>query len=298
MTGVILPVTTPFNSAGDLDESAYISNLATWLRAPIRGFVVSGSTGEAPFLARAELLRLVELARAEVDEGLVIAGTGAESTRQTIQLTKGAAARGADAVLVRPPSYYKGAMTGEALRDHFLALADAAPVPVILYHMPKYVPVELLPELVGELVKHDNVIGIKDSSGDLKNLGALTDACDARAGVLVGNGSYLYSALEIGATGGVVAVGLLVAELACECYEAFHAGRTFQAGKLQERIGPLNKVVVGKHGVPGVKQALDLLGLKGGPPRAPLRPVKEKARDEIRTALKRAGVLEGRDPLV
>jgi 4-hydroxy-2-oxoglutarate aldolase len=275
-----------------LDTGAFRDNVRAWFAHPVAGVVVGGSTGESPFLSVDELAELVSIARDEAGSRHVVAGAGAESTRDTIQRTLAVAERGAEAVLVRPPSYYRAQMTSEVLREHFLALADRSPVPVILYHVPKFVPVDLVPDLVGELARHENVVGIKDSSGDIKNLGALADACEGRANVLVGSGSHLYSALELGATGGIVAVGMLAPAMTCELYEAFGAGRTMTAGRLQERIGPLNKVVVGTHGVPGIKYALERLGLRGGHSRRPLFPLREKAAAEVDAALVRAGLLE------
>jgi 4-hydroxy-2-oxoglutarate aldolase len=275
-----------------VDAEAFRANLRAWFVHPIAGVVVGGSTGESPYLSVDELAELVAITRDEAGPQRIVAGAGAESTRDTIQRTLAVAEQGAEAVLVRAPSYYRAQMTSEVLREHFLALADRSPVPVILYHVPKFVPIDLVPDLVGELARHDNVVGIKDSSGDIKNLGALAEACEGKANVLVGSGSHLYSALELGATGGIVGVGMLAPAMTCELYEAFGAGRTMTAGRLQERIGPLNKVVVGAHGVPGIKYALERLGLHGGHTRRPLLPLREKAVAEVEAALVRAGLLE------
>jgi 4-hydroxy-2-oxoglutarate aldolase len=293
LEGVFLPVITPFDPAnGRPDRDGLVRNLRAWHEHPIAGVVIGGSTGEAALLEEHELLLLVETA-ADVgpEDRAVIAGTGAESTRAAVRLTAEAAALGADAVLVRPPSYYRGQMTAEALRVHFLAVADVSPVPLILYHVPKFVPVDLVPQLVGELVRHENIVAIKDSSGDLHNLGALCEACAGRGRVLVGAGTHLYAGLEMGASGGIVAVGLLAPAAVCELYAAWLAGRGARAGALQERIGPLDKRVVSSTGVPGIKHALDLLGLAGGPPRSPLLPPSEAKRAEVARALEDASLL-------
>jgi 4-hydroxy-2-oxoglutarate aldolase len=261
----------------------------------VAGYVIAGSTGEAPLLDESEIVALVAKARDVVgDTAAVLAGTGLESTRATIRLGQAAAEAGAEALLVRPPSYYKGQMKPEALRVHFLEVADSAPVPVVLYHVPKFVPVGLEPDLVAELAGHDNIIGIKDSSGDIHGLGTLCTACADRATVLVGAGTHLYSGLEIGAAGGIVAVGLLAPGAATGVFDAWRAGRGSEAGRLQERIGPLHKRVVGGTGVPGVKYALDLLGMAGGRPRSPLISPSEAVRSEVADALVAAGSL-GRD---
>ena len=295
LDGIFLPVTTPFDSdTGDPDLGAFADNIHAWCAHPIAGVVVGGSTGEQALLDEDELLALVaRAARSRSDGMALIAGTGAESTRATIRLCGMAAREGADAVLVKPPAYYRGRMSPEAIRTYFVAVADASPVPVILYHVPKFVPVEIVPELAGELARHDNIAGIKDSSGDLHNLGAVCEAVGERATVVVGAGTLLYSGLEIGSRGGIIAVGLLATGASCELYRTFVAGRSAEAGRLQERIGPLHKKVVAGTGVPGVKHGLDLLGLAGGPPRPPLLPPTDREREEVAKALERAGLATG-----
>ena len=295
LNGVFLPVTTPFDSmTGDPDLEAFAANIRAWCVHPIAGLVVGGSTGEQALLDEDELMALVARgARARNDGMALIAGTGAESTRATMRLCDLAAREGADAVLVKPPAYYRGRMSPEAIRTYFLAVADASPVPVILYHVPKFVPVDVVPELAGELVRHDNIAGIKDSSGDIHNLGAVCEAVGERGTVVVGAGTLLYSGLEIGARGCIIAVGLLATGAACELYRTFMAGRSAEAGRLQERIGPLHKRVVSGTGVPGVKHGLDLLGLVGGHPRPPLLPLTDREREQVEEALERAGLAHG-----
>lgn len=278
-----------------MDEVGFRSNLGSWQRYPIAGVLVAGSTGEAPFLDEEELLQLVEWAREECGDLLVLAGTGAESTRSAVRLAVAAAASGADAVLVRPPSYYRDAMTPQALQAHFETLADESPVPVLLYNMPRYVPVELAPEVVRQLVGHQNVAGIKDSSGDIKLLGALAEACEGQATLLVGSGAALYAGLELGASGGILAVGLLAPEAACRSFDAWQAGDFATAGRLQERLGSLHKRVVSGFGVPGIKYALDVLGLAGGAPRFPLLALPERDRRPVEEALSASGLMRGTD---
>ncbi len=290
--GVFLPVTTPFEpESGEIDRGAFVANLRTWAAGPVAGFVVGGSTGEAPLLDEIELLRLVEWAREAVPRGRpIVAGTGAESTRQTVRLCREAARKGADAVLVRPPSYYAEAMDLEAWTADNRAVADASPVPVLLYHVPRYVPVAIDERLASRLARHPNVAGIKDSSGDMSALGALAEAFDGRGDVLVGAGTRLYGGLQVGASGGVLAVALLATGACGELVAAWREGDDREAGRLQERIGSLDRAVVGRHGVPGVKEALDLMGLAGGPVRPPLRPVDDEAREHIRGALRSASL--------
>ncbi|HET6230248.1 MAG TPA: dihydrodipicolinate synthase family protein [Longimicrobiaceae bacterium] len=288
LNGVFAPATTPFDPVtGDADVIAMRANVRAWLSAPLAGIVLFGSTGEGLLVDDDERAALLEGTRELVDGGrLLLAGTGAESTRATIRLSREAARHGADAVLVQPPSYYRPAMTAEALRDHFTAVADASPVPVILYQVPpQYTGIELQAGLVGELAKHDNIAGIKDSSGDLKTLGALVDACGSRCAVLAGSGAVFYGALETGARGGVLAVSLLAAVECADIHRLFRAGEFGAAGRIQERVAPLHRAVVGGMGVAGVKAAMDALGLRGGAPRPPLKPLRAKEMEAVRTAL-------------
>lgn len=254
--------------------------------------MVAGSTGEAPLLDEIEVLRLVEWTREAAAGQTVVAGTGLESTRATVRMCREVARNGADAVLVRPPSYYADAMDREAVRAHFLEVAEASPVPVILYHIPRYVPVGIEPGLAAELARHENVAGIKDSSGEIRRLGELVEGCGDRASVLAGAGTLLYGGLEIGAAGGVVAVGLLATGACGELIEAWRAGDDARAGALQERVGSLHRAVVGKLGVPGVKTGLDRLGMTGGPVRGPLRDPDRSGRDRVGAALEAADVID------
>ncbi len=298
LRGVFAPATTPFDPHTDeVDSGAMVSNLEHWLRAPLAGVVLFGSTGEGVLLDPLEKQRLLGMVRPVIPEDrLLLVGTGAESTRATIRMTQVAAREGADAVLVQPPAFYRPQMTPEALREHFTAVADAAPVPVILYQVPpRFSTVELAAGLVGALVHHPNIIGIKDSTGELKSLGSLVDACGPHGTVLVGSGAMLYGALETGARGGIVALALLAPHESAEICEAYLAGDLARAGRIQERIAPVHQEIVGKLGVPGVKAALDLLGLAGGAPRSPLPALRERDRRQVGEALRKAGLLEAPD---
>jgi len=293
LSGVLIPATTPFDPVtGEVDVVGMRSNLRAWLAHPVRGIVVGGSTGEAVLLDEDERRLLLETAREVVDGGrLLVAGTGAESTRATLRLCRTAAEAGADAVLVQPPAFYRGAMTPEALALHYRRVADDCPVPVIVYQVPLRLSTLDLPTgLVAELSRHENVVGVKDSRGALELVGDLVEACRNGFQVLVGNGALLYAGLEVGAVGGILAVANLMPGASAGVAEAFRAGRTAEAGRLQERVGPLHKAVVAGLGVPGVKAGLDLLGLRGGQPRPPLRPPNDGDVEAVRAALRRAGL--------
>lgn len=290
--GVLGPVVTTFDDAtGDLAAIPFRANLRAHLDAGLSGVVVAGSTGEAALLEEHERQRLLEWARAIVpDDRWLIAGIGAESTRLTIRRAQDAAERGADAALVVAPHYYGAQMTPEALVAHFRRIADESPLPLILYNIPKYVHFPLAPGLVLDLASHENLIGIKDSSGDLAQLGAYLDAQSDRFTVLTGSGSGLYPALEMGARGGILAVGLFAAHVSVSLCRSFASGDVAAAGRAQERLTPLARTIVGELGVAGVKAALDLVGLTGGPIRAPLLSLRAPARERVAELLRTAGL--------
>jgi len=287
VNGVFAPLTTPFDSAtGDIAPPQFRQNISRLLADGVSGFVVAGSTGEAPLLEVDEQRRLVEAAREVLSDGAwLIAGTGAESTRQTIAATKAAATAGADAVLVRPPGYFSAGATPATLVTHFRAVADASPVPVLIYNIPKYTHLPLAPALLQQLVGHERIVGVKDSSGDLKNLAAYREAAPKWI-VLAGSASLLYAALELGCQGGVVGVACFAPRLCVTLVHEFERGNRGAAGHIQERVTPLDKEIVGKLGPAGVKAAMDAVGLYGGPTRPPLAPVTPADRERI-TALVR-----------
>lgn len=281
LAGVFCPITTPFDAAsGDVAPRQLKDNVTRLLADGLDGIVVSGSTGEAPLLQDDEHRRAVAWTREVIPDGKwLIAGTGAESTRQAIALTKASAEAGADAVLVRPPSYFP-AVAARALANYYRAIADASPIPVLVYNIPKYTHVTLPAELLVELSTHPRVVGVKDSSGDLKNLAAYREAAPQWS-VFVGSGSLLLAALELECDGGIVAVSCYAARLCAELLAAFHAGDRDTASALQSRIGPLDKEIVGKLGPAGVKAAMDAVGLYGGLPRPPLAPLSETDRERV-----------------
>jgi len=294
LSGVHIPCVTPFDPVtGDIDLVGFRANLRSWCEDPIAGIVVGGSTGEAVLLDEAEREQLLEGARDVVPaDRLVIAGTGAESTRATIRLCSMAADRGADAVLVQPPSFYRGAMSDETLIAHYTRVANRSPVPVVLYQVPlRLSTLDLSGNFVEVMSRHDNVIGIKDSRGSLDLVGELASRTAADFQVLVGSGSAFYGALAVGAKGGILGVANIAPALAAAVYAEFAAGRSSQAGALQETLGPLHDAVVGGLGVPGVKAALDVLGMRGGDPRSPLRPLGEDALAAVSAAVDGAGLI-------
>ncbi len=274
LAGVFAPIPTPFDSAtGDIAPVHLRHNVVRLLEAGLDGIVVGGSTGEAALLDAEEQRRMVAWVRdALPDRSWLLVGTGAESTRQAVALTRAAAAEGADAVLVRPPSYFAAMISPATLADYYRAIADASGVPMLVYNIPKYTHLPVAAALLQQLATHPNIVGVKDSSGDAKTLAAYRDAASGWS-VFVGSGSLLYAALELGCDGGILGVACFAAAACADLLAAFRAGDRARAGKLQERLGPLDKEVVGKLGPAGVKAAMDAVGLYGGPVRAPLAPV-------------------------
>lgn len=293
IAGVLGPVVTPFQVGGDVDLSAFTQNVRGHLGAGLHGIVVTGSTGEAALLDERERASLVETARAVVPNGrLLIVGTGAESTRMAQRLTRLAAERGADAVLVVAPHYYGAkAMTVPALRAHYTAIADTSPVPVLLYNIPKYMHFALAPQLVAELAHHENIVGMKDSSGDLDLLAGYLQSQSDTFTVMTGNGSTFKQAMGLGARGGILAVALFATGLSLDIYNAMRDGSTTSvanADEAQRRLAPLSGRIVGDMGVAGVKAALDKIGLRGGAVRSPLQPLGSAETAEVAQLLRAA----------
>jgi len=293
LRGVFLPITTPFDEVtGDCAPVSWRENLRRWADEPIDGIVLFGSTGEGALLDEEEKVRLTAFARSVLPAGIVlVAGASAESTRATIREAKRLAGEGAEYVLTHAPWYFGPYLTPAALADHYRALADASPVPVIVYHMPKYTKVTMEPGLMGEVVRHPNVAGLKDSSGDIKRFADYTAACPREKRLFVGNGSLLYTALELGGAGGILAIADIAPARCAELVSAFRSGDTRRAGEMQQGLTVLHKEIVAAFGAVGVKTALDEMGWAGGPPRPPLRALGEKERRQIAKLLRDAGLL-------
>jgi 4-hydroxy-2-oxoglutarate aldolase len=292
LAGLLAPVTSPFDAAGEAAPTALARNVAAHIAAGVDGIVVAGSTGEAPLLDEAERLAFIDAARAVVPrDRLLLAGVGAESTRATVRLARAAAERGADGVLVVAPHYYGSAMmTAEALLGHYRRVADESPVPVVLYNIPKYMHFNLAPTLVSELAAHGNVVGIKDSSGSEELLSSLLNLQTERFSVLTGNAQMLRTALDAGARGGVLAVSLFAAPVTLAVFAAAAKGDAAEAEATQAALTPLASTIVAELGVPGIKCALDLVGLAGGSPRSPLQRLGASARTRVAELLRTAGL--------
>ena len=289
--GVFPPIPTPFSN-DTVDVVAMGSNVDRWMQTRLRGVVVLGSNGEAPFLNESDSDAAVAAAREHVPSNrLCIAGVGRESTIETIRATKRAADLGVDAVLVRTPSFFKALLTPEVFVVHYTAVADASPVPVILYNFTAVTGVTLPVEVVSTLAAHPNIVGIKESGSDLKYVSALIANTPDDFVLLAGSAPVFYPCLLVGATGGVLALASVAPDLCVELYDLAQSGRHSEALELQRRLTPLAGLVTSRYGVPGLKAALSLLGFRAGEPRLPLQPIKSEAIDEIRVVLDRLGML-------
>lgn len=270
LRGLIPPIPTPFKQNGDLDLPALQSLIQT-LEPEVDGFLVLGSNGEAPYLNDRERSQVFEAAReATPKDKPLLFGTGAEATRHALERTQEAHAIGADGVLVLPPHYYVGAMTEGVLERHYLTLAESSPLPLMLYNLPAATTLSLSPALVGNLATHENIVGLKDSSGNIPALTEIMRLVPADFQVMTGNAPSFLAALALGAVGGILAVANVAAESYRELMAAFGAGDVATARALQTRLNPLALAVTARFGVPGLKAAMRLRGIEAGYPRAPL----------------------------
>lgn len=285
MRGIIPPLVTPFRADGALDLAGFEGNLEAYAAADLGGYLVLGSNGEAATLEEDEKLALVRAARRLSSGRTLLVGTGQESTRATVAFTRKAADLGADAVLVLTPHYYKSQMTVDALRRHYETVADASPVPVLLYTVPAFTGLPCPPTLPALLAAHPRMTGMKESSGDIALLGRILSSVPPSFAVACGSAPVLYPALCLGAVAGIVAVACCAPRPAAALYRAFCAGDHARARALQAAITPLATAVTASHGVAGLKAALDAVGLRGGSVRAPLLPASPSLPAELKPLL-------------
>jgi 4-hydroxy-2-oxoglutarate aldolase len=290
LDGIFAPIPTSFDRHGLVQPEALTENVRRWAASPLHGLLALGSNGEAALLDDDESDAVIETVRASwPSDRVLLAGVGRESTRATIRAAEGAAARGADGVLVRTPAAFRRQMTPEALVAHFSAVADACPVPVLLYNLPGVSAYSLTLPAVAELAAHPNIAGMKETSSDLERLGEFAAARPAEFVVLTGWAPVLHPALLSGAVGGILAVANVLPEACVTLREHARAGRHADAAVLQRALTPLAQLVSSGHGVAGLKFALDELGYRGGPVRAPLLDASPEARSAIRSALEAWG---------
>ena len=280
--GIFPAVVTPFHADESVSFAGVRANIELYNRTRVAGYVVLGSTGESVLLSRDEADAVLSAAReAAASEKVLIAGTGAESTAETIVRTKRAAELGYQFALVKTPYYYKPVYRPETYLRHYQAVADASPIPVLLYSVPQFTGVSLETPEILKLASHPNIIGIKDSSGNIQRVGEVVAGAPADFTVLTGGGAVIYPALVVGGRGAILALAAALPEKCAEVYELVEAGRHDEARRLQHALVVASKRIVGENGIPGVKFAMDLRGYQGGLPRLPLLPISEEKKQSI-----------------
>lgn len=289
--GIFPPITTPFiNGSVAYDKLAF--NIEKWSKAGLKGLVVLGSNGEYPYLSEEEKLKVVEtVVQSAPEDMLVVAGTGCESTAETIKLTCSCADLGIHAALVVTPHYYHGKMNEDAMLKHYTAVADNSPIPILLYNVPKFTHINLTVKIVSQLSRHPNIVGIKDSAGNVNQLSDYLNNVDADFKVLVGTAGALFGGMTLGCSGGILALANVAPENCVKIYDLVEAKNYEEARKLQLKMITLNNALTATLGVPGLKTAMDILGYFGGEPRLPLLPSSENAKSEIMEILKEAELI-------
>jgi len=292
LRGVFPPVPTPFDAKGDVAPQRLIENIERLNQYDLSGYVVLGSNGEAGYLSEEEKVRVWEAARQAIPpDKLMIAGAGCESTRQTIGLSRQAAQAGADGVLLVTPHYYDGQMTPDSLLHHYQAVADGVPIPVLLYTVPKFTHVDIDVPTVARLARHPNIIGIKDTGGNMAKLADTVRLAGPDFQVLAGSAGFFLAGLALGAVGGILALSNVAPQRCLDLYRLFQAGQMEEAAELQRWMIPVNAAITARFGIAGLKAALEMLGYYGGPVRSPLLPLTEEERRALRDILREGGLL-------
>ena len=285
LTGVFAPLPTPFDDDDRLDVHRLRAALPRFVSSPLTGFVVLGTNGEAGLLDDAEADQVIAEVRALTPKGRpLIAGTGRESTTTTVAAARRAASLGADAVLVRTPAFFKSQMRDEVFVRHYTTIADASPVPVLLYNFFAATGVNLLPSTVARLAGHPNIVGMKESGSDIAQIAELAELASPEFAVLAGSATTFYAALCAGVSGGILALAALVPDACVRLYEALAARRHDDARRLQRRLLPLARLM-SVHGVPGLKAGLAADGCDMGRPRLPLTAADSSVANAFRQAL-------------
>jgi len=281
--GVFPALTTPFAADGSVSVEALKHNIGRYSDTGLAGFTVIGSTGESVLLSRKEIDTIwATVKEAAAPKKKLIAGTGAESTAETIERTKRAAEFGYHAALVKTPYYYKPAYKAENYIAHYRKVADASPIPVLLYSVPQFTGVSLEAAEVAALSQHPNIIGIKESSGHVQRIAEMVEGAPRSFQVLTGSASMLFPSMTVGACGAILALASALPEMCVAMYDAVQSGDLRKARELETHMLPASKIIVAQNGIPGVKYAMDLVGYLGGNPREPLLPVSDAQKTAIR----------------
>ncbi len=287
LSGVMPPITTPFQD-GKLAPDKLKKNFQKWNKTGLSGYLVLGSNGEAVYLNESEKIKVVEVAREFIPTSkMMLVGTGMESTQETIRFTNQMAKMGADCALVVTPSYFKGSMKPQILYDHFIAVAESSRIGILLYNVPQFTGINLDPEVVAKLSEHSNIMGVKDSSGNIGQLSEIIHLSQKGFAVFVGSAPVFFPALCVGAAGGILAVANVVPQESVQIQTLFNKGKMNEARTLQSRLTPLANAVTTKYGIGGLKLAMNLAGYFGGNPRLPLKKPDKEVEETVKRLLLR-----------
>ncbi len=281
-SGVFAALTTPFAQDGPVSLADLKHNVQRYNQTDLAGYVALGSTGEAVLLTRAEMDGILATVKeSAAKEKKLLAGAGAESTAETIERTKRAAEFGYDAVLVKTPYYYKPAYKPEVLIAHYRRVADESPIPVMLYSIPQFTGIALESAEIAALSEHPNIIGIKDSSGNVQGVAEIVAATPPKFQTLVGSAASVYPSMAIGARGAILALACALPEKCVALFELFRKGHHEKARELQSILVRASKLIVSEPGIAGVKHAMDQRGYRGGIPRPPLLPLHHEQKKRL-----------------
>jgi 4-hydroxy-2-oxoglutarate aldolase len=290
--GVFTPIVTSFDRDGNVAHDKMATNLEKWNKTGLSGYIVLGSNGEWVYLNEQERIEVFKNTRQAIPGGkLMIAGTASESTRHTIALTEKAAQIGADAAIIVNPHYYKSQMTVPVLANYYRAVADVSPIPIVIYNLPPATGMDLPAVLLAELSRHPNIIGVKDTGGNMPKMGETIRQAEPTFQVLSGSANFFYPSLTIGVTGGILALANLAPDESVALFDLFQAGEIEKGRDLHLRMLPVNLAITSRFGVSGLKAALDMVGYYGGPPRLPLLSLDGERRQELQRILEQAGLL-------
>jgi len=281
LSGVFAALTTPFAQDGSVSLSDLKHNVQRYNQTDLAGYVAVGSTGESVLLSRAEMDGILVTVKEAAKGKKILAGTGAESTAETIERTKRAAELGYDAALVKTPYYYKNAYKPDVLIAHYRRVADESPIPVMLYSIPQFTGIALTSAEVAALSEHPNIIGMKDSSGNVQGVAETIAATPPKFQVLVGSAASVYPSLAIGARGAILALACALPEKCVALFELFQQGRHEKARELQALLVRASKLIVSELSIAGVKYAMDQRGYRGGIPRLPLQPLTDDKKKRV-----------------
>ena len=290
LAGIYPPIVTPFLK-DDVAHHYLAENVEKLSKSGIKGLIVLGSNGENVYLSEEEKIDVVKTTIQSASKNmLIIVGSGCESTRETIYLTNRMAKMDAHAALIVTPFYYGSKMNDEALIKYYSTVADQVEIPILLYNVPKFTGINLSVEALSALSKHPNIIGIKDSSGNVNQLGQYLNQVNPDFNVLVGTAGTLFGALTLGCKGGILALANILPKKCVEIFQLVQDGKIKEARELQLRMIPVNHAITAKYGISGLKYAMNLLGYKGGEVRSPLLATKYEEQEKIKEILMGAGI--------